>query len=36
MLTCSFAERDLIMKAYKKAIKDKYKFLAFGDAMMIV
>lgn len=36
MLTCAFADRDLIMKAYKKAIKDKYKFLAYGDAMLII
>lgn len=36
MLVCSLAERDLIMKAYKKAIKEKYKFFAYGDAMMII
>ncbi len=36
MLTCSMAERELLMKAYKKAIKDDYKFLAYGDAMMII
>ena len=36
MLSCSLAERDLIMKAYKKAIKEKYKFLAYGDLILIV
>jgi len=36
MLVCSLAERDLVMKAYKKAIKEKYKFFAYGDAMMII
>lgn len=36
MLVCSLAERDLVMKAYKKAIKDKYKFLAYGDLMLVV
>ncbi|MCX6161622.1 MAG: tRNA preQ1(34) S-adenosylmethionine ribosyltransferase-isomerase QueA [Ignavibacteriae bacterium] len=36
MLTCSMVERDLLMKAYKKAIKDNYRFLAYGDAMIIV
>ncbi|CAN5607089.1 tRNA preQ1(34) S-adenosylmethionine ribosyltransferase-isomerase QueA [soil metagenome] len=36
MLACSFAGRDFIMKSYKKAVKDKYKFYAFGDSMMIV
>jgi len=36
MLSCSLAERDVIMKAYKKAIKENYKFYAYGDALMIV
>ena len=36
MLACTLAERDDIMKAYKKAMKEHYKFLAYGDAMMIV
>jgi len=36
MLTCAFGDTELIMKAYKKAVKDKYRFLSYGDAMMIV
>jgi S-adenosylmethionine:tRNA ribosyltransferase-isomerase len=36
MLVCAMAERDLIMKAYKKAVKEKYRFYSYGDAMMIV
>jgi S-adenosylmethionine:tRNA ribosyltransferase-isomerase len=36
MLVCAFADRDLIMKAYKKAIKEKYRFYSYGDAMLIV
>jgi S-adenosylmethionine:tRNA ribosyltransferase-isomerase len=36
MLACTLAERDDVMKAYKKAIKENYKFLAYGDAMMII
>lgn len=36
MLVCAFADRDLIMKAYKKAIKDGYRFYSYGDAMLIV
>jgi S-adenosylmethionine:tRNA ribosyltransferase-isomerase len=36
MLVSAFADKENIMKAYKKAIKEKYKFFAFGDAMMIV
>ena len=36
MLVCAFAGTDLIMKAYKKALKDGYKFLSYGDAMLIL
>jgi S-adenosylmethionine:tRNA ribosyltransferase-isomerase len=36
MLTCAFADRDLVMKAYKKAIKEKYRFYDYGDALFIV
>lgn len=36
MLVASLVERDALMKAYKKAIKDKYKFYAYGDLMLIV
>ncbi len=35
MLVSAFADTDLIMKAYKKALKDKYRFLSYGDAMLI-
>ncbi|MBU0502537.1 MAG: S-adenosylmethionine:tRNA ribosyltransferase-isomerase, partial [Candidatus Margulisbacteria bacterium] len=31
-----FAGRDLVMKAYNEAMKQKYRFFSFGDAMMIV
>lgn len=36
MLSCALADRDVIMKAYKKAVKEKYRFYSYGDAMMIV
>jgi len=36
MLACAMAERDLIMKAYKKAVKEKYRFYSYGDAMLII
>ncbi|HOK63040.1 MAG TPA: tRNA preQ1(34) S-adenosylmethionine ribosyltransferase-isomerase QueA [Soehngenia sp.] len=35
MLICAFANKDLIMKAYNKAIEEKYRFFSFGDAMLI-
>jgi S-adenosylmethionine:tRNA ribosyltransferase-isomerase len=36
MLVSAFAEPDFVLKAYKKALKDKYKFLSYGDAMLIL
>lgn len=36
MLVCAFANRDLIFKAYRKAVKEKWRFFSYGDAMLIV
>ena len=36
MLVCAFADKDLVLKAYKKAIKDKFRFYSYGDAMLII
>lgn len=36
MLVSAFADKDFIMQAYSTAIKEKYKFFSFGDAMLIV
>jgi S-adenosylmethionine:tRNA ribosyltransferase-isomerase len=36
MLTSALGETENVMKAYKKALKEKYRFLSYGDAMMIV
>lgn len=36
IMTCAFGGYDLIMEAYKEAIKEKYRFFTYGDAMLIV
>lgn len=36
MMVCAFGGYDLTMKAYKIAIEEKYSFLAYGDAMLIL
>ena len=36
MMVCAFGGYDLIMKAYKEAIKEKYHFFSYGDAMLIL
>jgi len=36
MLVAAFAGRDLVFKAYRKAIREKYHFYSYGDAMLII
>lgn len=36
MLVSALADKDFIMEAYNKAVKEKYKFFSFGDAMFIM
>jgi len=36
MLVCAFGGREFIMKAYRKAIRDKYRFFSYGDVMLIL
>ena len=35
MLVSALAGRDFVMNAYEEAVKEKYKFFSFGDAMFI-
>jgi S-adenosylmethionine:tRNA ribosyltransferase-isomerase len=36
MMTCAFGGYDRVMDAYKVAIKEGYRFGAYGDAMLII
>lgn len=36
MLVCAFASHELMMEAYAKAIKERFRFLSYGDAMLIL
>jgi len=36
MMVCAFGGYDLMMKAYKTAVEERYRFLTFGDAMLII
>ncbi len=36
MMVSAFAGHDFIMEAYQEAIKEKYKFYSYGDAMLIL
>lgn len=35
MLVSAFASKDIILSAYKEAVKEKYRFFSFGDSMML-
>ena len=36
IMVCAFGGHDLIMKAYKEAVKEKYRFFSYGDAMLVI
>ena len=36
MLVSALAGKDFILKAYNEAVKEKYRFFSFGDAMLIM
>ncbi|RXP55503.1 tRNA preQ1(34) S-adenosylmethionine ribosyltransferase-isomerase QueA [Lutibacter sp. HS1-25] len=36
MMVAAFAGYDFLMEAYEEAVKEKYKFYSYGDAMLII
>jgi S-adenosylmethionine:tRNA ribosyltransferase-isomerase len=36
MLVSAFASREMILESYREAIKEKYRFYSYGDAMLIL
>ena len=36
MMASAFAGHDFILRAYEEAVKEKYKFYSYGDAMLII
>ena len=36
MLVSAFSKKEFIMHAYETAVKEKYRFFSFGDAMLLI
>jgi S-adenosylmethionine:tRNA ribosyltransferase-isomerase len=36
IMVSAFAGHEFIMEAYKEAVKEKYRFYTYGDAMLIL
>jgi S-adenosylmethionine:tRNA ribosyltransferase-isomerase len=35
MLVCAFAGREKVLKAYEHAVRSRYRFFSYGDAMFV-
>lgn len=36
MLVCAFAGHEFVLEAYREAVRERYRFFSFGDAMLIL
>jgi S-adenosylmethionine:tRNA ribosyltransferase-isomerase len=36
MLVSAFAGREFVLRAYAEAVRQRYRFYSFGDAMLLI
>jgi S-adenosylmethionine:tRNA ribosyltransferase-isomerase len=36
MLVCAFASREIMLKAYREAVRERYRFFSYGDCTLIL
>jgi S-adenosylmethionine:tRNA ribosyltransferase-isomerase len=36
MLVSAFADREFILEAYRRAVREEYRFFSYGDCMLIL
>jgi len=36
MLVAAFADRELVLEAYRKAVEERYRFYSYGDCMLLI